>query len=170
MTGLIFLSFFDIEKLWNIKEKKLTVSFSKKVTLKKIPTSIILFDGVCNLCNSWVQFILKREKNKHYHFASLQSETAKVLLKEYSISLDLSSIILVEDGIIYQKSDAILRICENLRYPWYLIRWCLIIPKVFRDRIYDFVASNRYMWFGKKQQCDLLDTDQRARFLDNTAT
>ncbi|WP_299212297.1 DCC1-like thiol-disulfide oxidoreductase family protein [uncultured Aquimarina sp.] len=167
MTGLIFLSFFDVEKLWNPSKKKLAVAFSKKDHLKTTSGSIILFDGVCNLCNGWIQFILKREKNQHYHFASLQSETAESLLADSHISQDLSSIVLIEDGIIYQKSDAVLRICRNLKYPWYLGHWWLITPKVFRDRIYDFIAANRYNWFGKQQQCGLLNADQRVRFLDD---
>ncbi|MBQ4819290.1 thiol-disulfide oxidoreductase DCC family protein [Aquimarina sp. MMG016] len=127
---------------------------------------IVLFDGVCNLCNGWIRFILKREKNQSYRFASLQSETAKKLLHKNYSSQNLSSIILIDNGTVYQKSDAILRICRNLNYPWNMISILLIVPVVLRNLAYDFIAINRYRWFGKQQQCEVLSPEQKFRFLD----
>ncbi|MGB5820172.1 MAG: DCC1-like thiol-disulfide oxidoreductase family protein [Saonia sp.] len=157
MSGFMFLSFFNLEKLWNPSKKELVENTTKPV---------ILFDGVCNLCNQWVRFILKREKNELYRFASLQSETGIQLLKDHNISKGLLSIILIEEGKVYQKSDAVLRICSNLKAPWFLGRYLRVIPKALRDKIYDFVAANRYKWFGKQQQCDYITAHQRVRFLD----
>lgn len=166
MSGLIFLSFFEVEKLWSPSKKELADESSKKDPVEAIPKPVILFDGVCNLCNGWIRFILKREKNQWYNFASLQSETGKKMLGEHHIPKEMSSIILIEGDKVYEKSDAVLRICRNLTYPWYLGRWLWVVPKALRDRIYDFVAANRYKWFGKQEQCGLIETDQRIRFLD----
>lgn len=101
-----------------------------------------------------------------YHFASLQSETAKKLLGNHKISQDFSSIALIEDGKVYQKSEAVLRICKNLKKPCYIGSWLLIIPISIRDWVYDFVAANRYKWFGKRDYCELINTNQKIRFLD----
>ncbi|MEW7292147.1 DCC1-like thiol-disulfide oxidoreductase family protein [Aquimarina sp. 2304DJ70-9] len=167
MTGLIFLSFFDFEKLWTSSTKETAITSFKKDTSKITPKPIILFDGVCNLCNGWIQFILKRERNPLYLFASLQSESARIALgNKHYVLQDLSSIVLIENGVVYQKSDAILRICSDLKYPWSLAKGLLIIPRFFRDHIYTIIAANRYKWFGKKNQCVLLQPDQRYRFLD----
>lgn len=166
MSGLIFLSFFDIEKLLPRLKKVLAGTSSKGYSGKETSRPIILFDGVCNLCNGWIRFILKREKNQLYRFASLQSDVGKKLLNDHNISKNLTSIVLIAEGNAYQKSDAVLRICANLNYPWYLGRWLLTMPKTLRDRIYDFVATNRYKWFGRQQQCALMQADQKLRFLD----
>ncbi len=167
MTGLIFLSFFDLERLWTTsKKEKANTSFNNELG-KASSNPIILFDGICNLCNGWVRFILRREKSECYLFASLQSPIAYTLLENGNVPQDLlSSIILIEDGVIYKKSDAVLRICKNLNYPWRLATILLIAPKWIRDRMYDVIAANRYKWFGKQQQCGLLQPDQKVRFLD----
>ncbi len=166
MSGLIFLSFFDVEKLWNPSKKEQIATSSNKDSMEGTSKPVVLFDGVCNLCNGWIRFILKREKNKRYSFASLQSETAEKLLANSNVAQDLSSIILIEDGNVYQKSDAVLRICRNLNFPWRMATVFLMVPKTLRDHIYDFVAANRYKWFGIQQQCELLQPDQKVRFLD----
>ncbi len=167
MTGLIFLSFFDVERLWTeSKKEKANTSFNNELS-ETASKPIVLFDGICNLCNGWIQFILKRERNELYRFASLQSSTAEKLLVNSKIPQDLlSSIILIEDSTIYTKSDAVLRICRNLNYPWRLATVLLIVPKWIRDRMYDVIAANRYKWFGKQQQCELVRADQKIRFLD----
>ncbi len=167
MTGLIFLAFFDIEKLWIPSKRQIAQGHINIEGTKTSSKPIVLFDGVCNLCNGWVKFILKTEKNQVYQFASLQSEAAQKLLgKSKVMDQNLFSIILIENDIIYQKSDAILRICSTLRTPWSLSTMLFIIPRVLRNLIYDFVAANRYRWYGKQQQCELLQSDQRIRFID----
>ncbi|WP_235010878.1 DCC1-like thiol-disulfide oxidoreductase family protein [Aquimarina sp. AU119] len=166
MSGLIFLSFFDLEKLWNPSRKEKVSEYAKKETNNGVSKPVILFDGVCNLCNGWVKFILKREKNQQYLFASLQSETANKLLVDNNIPQNLSSIILIENNTIYHKSDAVLRICRNLNSPWHLGSFFGVIPKILRDFIYDIIAANRYRWFGKQQKCELPQTDQKMRFLE----
>ena len=128
---------------------------------------IIFFDGVCNLCNSSVQFILKKDTNNVFLFSSLQSDAAKDILLQYNIeNFDLNSIILVENGIIYQKSTAILKIAKRLngisKYAYVFI----IIPKFIRDGIYSLIAKNRYKWFGKRDSCMLPTAALKLRFLE----
>ncbi|GAA4271572.1 DCC1-like thiol-disulfide oxidoreductase family protein [Aquimarina gracilis] len=165
MTGLIFLAFFDVEKLWMSSKEVISNKSIDTQIQKTSPNSIVLFDGVCNLCNSWVKFIIKREKNELFQFASLQSKTAQELIGD-TIPQNLSSIILIEDNIVYQKSDAVLRICRNLRTPWNWASILITIPRIIRNSIYDFVAKHRYRWFGKQQQCELMLPEQRIRFLE----
>jgi len=117
---------------------------------------IILFDGVCNLCNNSVNFIIKRDKQNYFLFASLQSDAAKKILlqlnaKNYLNSLD--SVLLIKDNVIYTKSSAALYILKNLNFPYSVFFIFIIFPKFFRDFFYDIIAKNRYKWFGKKDTC-----------------
>jgi predicted DCC family thiol-disulfide oxidoreductase YuxK len=129
--------------------------------------SIILFDGVCNLCNASIQFILKRDYNKKYLFASLQSDAAKEILLQYTDEkINLETIILIENGKIYNKSTAVLKIWKNLNYLHTVLYICLLIPKPIRDWFYTKIAKNRYKWFGKKQSCKIPNKEIRNRFLD----
>jgi len=117
---------------------------------------IIFFDGVCNLCNSSIQFILKRDTNELFLFSSLQSDAAKDILLQYNLeNFDLSSIILLENGVIYQKSTAILKITKKLSGIYKYGYAFIIIPKFIRDGIYSFIAKNRYKWYGKRDACML---------------
>ena len=116
--------------------------------------SIILFDGICNLCNSSVRLILKNDTKEAFLFSSIQSDASqKLLLQLNRKNNQLKSILLVENGEIFEKSEAVLRIAAKLRFPWNLARLFVILPKSWRDRIYDYVARNRYSWFGKKDKC-----------------
>lgn len=127
---------------------------------------VLLFDGVCNLCNASVAFILKREKDAMIQFAPIQSDAAKKLLLQYNHKFtDLRSILFIEDGIIYDRSAAVLRICTYLKYPWPLLRIVGILPQNWLDRLYDFVAHNRYRWFGKKESCTLFLPEHKNRFI-----
>ena len=133
--------------------------------LKK--NSIILFDGVCNLCNASVQFVIKHDKKKCFLFASLQSDAAtKILLQLNQKSFEnFNSIVLIENEVVYFKSDAALRIAKNLNG---LIKLCyifIIIPKPLRDGIYNYIAKNRYKWYGKKESCRLPSPAEADRFL-----
>src|SRR5512141_276783 len=113
---------------------------------------IILFDGVCNLCNSSVIFILQREKNPVFHFASIQSEAGQELLEWCGLPRDYSqAIVLIDDGKIYLGSTAALKIGKTLKFPWSFISYVgFIVPKVIRDWVYNQIAINRYQWFGKR--------------------
>ncbi|MBO1581684.1 thiol-disulfide oxidoreductase DCC family protein [Bacillus bingmayongensis] len=129
--------------------------------------SIILFDGVCNLCNSWVQFVIQRDPEAVFKFASLQSEIAKSLIMKYEREYKGGdSIILFEEGNLYTKSTAVLKILRKLRGPIKILTILIFIPKFARDKIYDMVARNRYRWFGKQTSCMIPTKDVRDRFLE----
>ena len=130
---------------------------------------IIFFDGVCNLCNSAVNFIIDRDKRKQFYFASLQSEQAKSVLKEYGEEVKKLDTIIYKDSEnrLYTKSSAALRIAKNLNAGWPLLYFFIILPKPLRDAIYDFIAARRYAWFGKRETCRLPDPELKERFLDS---
>jgi predicted DCC family thiol-disulfide oxidoreductase YuxK len=129
---------------------------------------IVLFDGVCNLCNRSVQFVIRHDPNDRFRFASLQGETGRKLLAERGIdTASTDSIILIDPGVaLYIKSDAALELARNLKgYGWLpvLFGW---LPRSLRDAAYDLVARNRYRWFGKQEQCMVPSPELRGRFLD----
>ena len=127
---------------------------------------IILFDGVCNLCNKSVQFILKRDKDQIFLFASLQSAFGQKLLKDFHLAADnFNSFILYQDGKIFSSSTGALKMFSQLKnWGWVKIFW--IVPKFIRDAVYNWVAKNRYKWFGKKEECMIPTPDLKERFLD----
>ncbi|WP_026567275.1 thiol-disulfide oxidoreductase DCC family protein [Bacillus sp. UNC41MFS5] len=127
---------------------------------------IILFDGVCNLCNNSVQFIIKRDTNGIFKFASLQSKTGQSLLKKHGLNNDLNSFVLLENGKAYVKSSAALRVCSKLGSAWPLLSILRFLPPFSRDFLYDIVAKNRYKWFGKKETCMLPLPEWKERFLE----
>ena len=121
---------------------------------KQSTHSIILFDGVCNLCNGAVNFVIKRDSGNVFKFAPLQEKQGALLLKTHAIDIQkLESIVLIENEKVYIKSSAALRITKKLSGLWPLFFVLLIIPSFIRDGIYDIIAKNRYKWFGKKEQC-----------------
>lgn len=127
-----------------------------------------MFDGVCNLCNNSVQFVIKRDKNDVFRYAALQSDVGQQLLKQRHIDTTaVDSIILIEPGVaFYTKSDAALEIAQDLGGLWKLSAIFSWIPATLRNRIYDFVAKNRYKWFGKQESCMIPTPELRAKFLD----
>jgi predicted DCC family thiol-disulfide oxidoreductase YuxK len=128
---------------------------------------IILFDGVCNLCNSSVQFILKRDSEKNFLFASLQGKKGQEILKQSGLPANnLNSFILVEGDHIYTRSTAALRMLKGLGGGWKLLYGFIILPKFIRDAAYNLVARNRYKWFGKKEECWMPSAELKERFLD----
>lgn len=132
-----------------------------------IEKPIILFDGVCNLCNSSVQFVIKRDKKEQFLFASLQSDYAKENLpKELSSNSALQSIVLKEKDTIKTKSSAALAIAKRLSGLWSMLYIFIIVPKFLRDWVYDIIAKNRYKWFGKKDQCMIPLSEWKDRFID----
>jgi predicted DCC family thiol-disulfide oxidoreductase YuxK len=129
--------------------------------------SIVLFDGVCNLCSGFVQFVLPRDEAGQYRFASLQSDAGQALLAEHDLPRDeLESVVLIEDGESHVKSAAIIRIATGLGGAYRLLSPFRYVPRSLRDRIYDFVADHRYRWFGKKDRCMMPSEDVESRFLE----
>jgi len=129
--------------------------------------SILLFDGVCNLCNGAIQFIIPRDPAGTIRFAPLQSGLGTRVQQQAGLSIDdLETVVLVEDGLAYTKSDAAIRVGEQLGGVYRLLSVGRLVPRGLRDRIYDFVADNRYDWFGRKDQCMIPDEDVSDRFLE----
>jgi predicted DCC family thiol-disulfide oxidoreductase YuxK len=132
---------------------------------------ILFFDGVCNLCEGFVQWVVKRDKEGIIYYASLQSDFAK----EFTASTDLkvqevSSVILYHQGRFYTESDAPLKLIRLLGYPWKLAYPFIILPRIIRDNIYRWIARNRYRWFGKKEACMIPTPELQNRFLDSVAS
>lgn len=129
-------------------------------------TAIVLFDGVCNLCDQTVQFIINHDPKGYYKFAPLQTDLAQALLQKYQLEDKyLERVVLVEKGKAYTYSTAVLRITRKLSGLWPLLYGLIIVPKFIRDGVYKWVAKNRYQWFGQKESCALPTPENRARFL-----
>ncbi len=129
---------------------------------------IILFDGICNLCDSSVNFILKKDIKNIFLFASLQSDVAKKLLLQFNSKINknnLNSIVLIKDNKIYFKSSAALIIAKELSFPYNLSYIFILIPKFSRNFIYDIIAKNRYKWFGKNNTCKIPTKETQNKFL-----
>ncbi|MBS1961806.1 MAG: thiol-disulfide oxidoreductase DCC family protein [Bdellovibrionales bacterium] len=129
---------------------------------------IVLYDGVCNLCDAAVRFILPRDSRGNFRFASLQGKLAQEILTRRGIPSGqaLESIVLIENGKPYLHSAGILRIARGLDFPWSLAAVFLIVPAPIRDAVYRWIARNRYRWFGKAEECLLPKPEWRARFLE----
>jgi len=128
---------------------------------------VILFDGVCNFCNGAVNFVLKQDKKGIFNFAALQSAAGQKLLQQYNLAMkDFDSFVLIENGKVYKKSTASLRVMNQLPWYWKEAQILRIVPRFLRDAIYDFIAKNRYKWFGKKEQCMIPTPEMRNRFLN----
>ncbi len=126
---------------------------------------IILFDGVCNLCDSSVQFIIKNDGKDIFRFVALQSELGKQIAKHIGIQSDTDSIILYEPGVAYyNKGEAILRIIESLS-SWHRCLKYIAFTRIFSNFIYDYIAKNRYKWYGKKEACLIPNAAIKAKFL-----
>jgi len=131
------------------------------------PASILLFDGVCHLCHGAVQFILRRDPHGRIHFASLQSGKGQELLAGFPYADSLQSVVLIENGVLYTKSDAVLRAGRKLRGAWpALSRAGMLLPRRLRDAVYDWIARNRYRWLGRAEQCMLPAPEIKSRFLE----
>jgi len=127
---------------------------------------IILFDGVCNFCNSSVNFVIDSDKKKVIKFAALQSEAGQQLLQQYHLpTSEFNSFVFIEAGKVYTASTAALKVCKYLTALWPLLYGFIIVPKFIRDGIYNWISKNRYKWFGKKDQCMIPTPEVRSRFL-----
>lgn len=130
---------------------------------------LILFDGVCNLCNSSVQYVIKHDKKDLFMFAALQSDTGKAIISKFNIdTTQIDSILLYnpENETITYKSSAALKVALKLRFPTNLLSAFLIIPAFIRNWVYDFIAKNRYKWYGKKDACMIPTPELKSKFLE----
>ena len=127
---------------------------------------LILFDGICNFCNSAVNFVIKKDNGAIIHFAPLQSPKGRLYLKQYNYPVNnLNSFVFIEDNKVYTKSTAALKVCRHLKGLWPLCYGFIIVPKFIRDGIYSWVAKNRYKWFGVRQECMMPTPEVRSRFV-----
>jgi predicted DCC family thiol-disulfide oxidoreductase YuxK len=127
---------------------------------------IILFDGVCNLCNSAINFVIKKDKKNVFRFAALQSEIGQELTSKFNIDTNKGdSIILIDGDKHYEKSSAALRIARQLSGAYPLLYGFIILPKFIRNTVYDYIARNRYKWFGKKESCMIPTEELKSKFL-----
>src|SRR5690554_70750 len=127
---------------------------------------IILFDGVCNFCNFWVNFLIDRDKKDIFRFTALQSEKGNELLKKYNLSTnDFDTFVLIDDKKFYIKSTATLKVAKILPGLWPALYVFIIIPKPVRNFLYSLVAKNRYKIFGKKDSCRIPTPEERSKFL-----
>jgi len=127
---------------------------------------IILFDGVCNFCNFWVNFVIKRDRKDLFWFAALQSEKAKELISKFNFDASKQdTFILIAGDKLYTKSTAALMICKQLNGLIKILFSFIVLPKFFRDFTYDLVAENRYKLFGRKESCRVPTEEERLKFL-----
>jgi len=130
-------------------------------------TLLILFDGVCNLCNGFVKFLIKRDPAGKFRFASLQSDFGRSQLIRFNLNPDLlHSVIVIEGDNVLQRSDAALRIVTQLGGPWKILNALKIFPRFLRDALYNVVARNRYKVFGKRDSCMIPTPELKARFIE----
>ena len=126
-----------------------------------------MFDGLCNLCNSSVQFVIKRDLKKKIVFSSLQSEIAQDFLSTQNDSLkNCDSVILIDKNNIYTKSSAAIKVSQSLKGLWFMMSIFILLPKPIRDYVYDVIASRRYRWFGKRTNCYIPTKEEQELFLD----
>lgn len=129
--------------------------------------SIILFDGVCNVCNGFVNFLIPRDKKDKFQYGSLQSLKVKEMLQQYHYNPDdLSTVILIEKDKLYSQSTAVLKILRQMSGAWPLMYAFIIVPKAIRDFAYQQIARNRYKLFGKKDSCMVPTPELRAKFVE----
>ncbi len=127
---------------------------------------ILIFDGVCHLCNQSIDFVISRDKRGQFRYTANQNEAGRRLLIEHGVDPDeIHSVYLLHDGVLYSKSTAALKVARMLGFPWALAYVFIVIPAPVRNLVYDWVARNRYRWFGKKETCRLPSPEERALFL-----
>lgn len=127
---------------------------------------IVLFDGVCNFCNSSVNFMIRKDNTDYFRFLALQSDKGKKIVEQFKLDPEnLQTVILLENGRIYTRSTAALRIAKKLRGGWKLFYGFVIVPPFIRDMFYNIIAKNRYRWWGQKDSCMVPTADVRSKFL-----
>lgn len=132
--------------------------------------AILLFDGVCSLCNGLVNFVINRDPQGYFKLGALQSDAARPYLDAFEQDIQgLDTMVLIEDGKLYTRSTAALRVFRRLSMPWPLLYGFVFVPKALRDRIYEVIASHRYEWFGQREHCRRPTPDLRKRFVEDVA-
>jgi len=127
---------------------------------------VLLFDGVCNLCNSSVNFIIDRDPKQHFRFAALQSDYGQEKLKELGFNQEsFDSLVLLSNGKVYRKSSAALRIAKKLNGLWPALYLFIIVPPFIRNAVYDLIGKNRYRWWGKRDSCRMPTPELKQRFV-----
>ncbi|MHB1222784.1 MAG: thiol-disulfide oxidoreductase DCC family protein [Gemmatimonadaceae bacterium] len=128
--------------------------------------AVVLFDGVCNLCNASVLFVIDRDPGERFAFAPLQSaEAARLLVERGYAGAELSSVLLVEGERVHARSTAALRIARHLSGGWPLLSAFIVVPRFIRDAVYDWIGRNRYRWFGRQEACRIPTPELRSRFV-----
>lgn len=139
--------------------------------MKEFPDNLVLFDGVCNFCNSTISFIIRHDKKNRFVFAPLQSPTGIELRKKFGLNEnDLQSVLLYENGKIYSKTTAALRIARRLNGGWPLFYGFIIVPPFIRNVVYNIIARYRYKWWGKRESCMFPTPEIRKKFVDVVVT
>lgn len=118
--------------------------------------TVLIYDGVCNLCNGAVDFVMRKDRYKQFQFVALQSDRGKMLVEEFKIPHELDSIILISGKQVFIESDAAIEIARLLPVPWNWLSVFRIIPVKLRNRMYKWIAKNRYRWFGKREKCRII--------------
>ena len=135
-------------------------------SMNQLDGPVVVFDGVCNLCEDSVAFIIARDPNAKFKFVSAQSVVGKEIQECYGLdAIEDETVILIKNGEVFTHSDAGLEIAKDLDGSWKLMRYAKIVPKPIRNRVYSIIAKNRYKWFGKKNECMLPSPGVKARFL-----
>lgn len=136
----------------------------------RIP-EIVLFDGVCGMCDRFVQFAVRRDRKAALRFASLQSAAGRALLEQYGLPTEtLSSMVLIRNGRAFTRSTAALRVCRHLSGLWPLLTVFILVPPFLRNPVYNWISRNRYRWFGQMDACRIPTPEERERFLDDGTT
>ena len=127
---------------------------------------VIVFDGVCNFCNATVDFVMRHDPQGKFKFGTLQSEPAQKILSRWGLHTeDFETFLLLEEGRVFTKSTAALKIAKHLTSPWFLLVMFRIVPRTIRDGIYDFICRRRYRWMGKRDTCRVPSSAERERFV-----
>jgi len=133
--------------------------------LLKTKMNIIVFDGVCNFCNRVVQIIIRHDPSAQIHFTAQQTEAGERLLRQYQFSTSANSVIFIKDDLVYEQSDAVIEIAKLLTGWPTVFKYTIIVPRFFRNYIYQLIAANRYRLFGKQDQCMVPKEEDKKRFL-----
>ena len=133
--------------------------------LLKTKMNIIVFDGVCNFCNRVVQIIIRHDPSAQIHFTAQQTEAGEKLLHQYSIKESISSVVFITKGAVYYQLDAVIEIAKLLTGWPSVFKYTIIVPRFFRNYIYQLIAANRYRLFGKLDQCMVPKEEDKKRFL-----
>jgi predicted DCC family thiol-disulfide oxidoreductase YuxK len=166
----------DAQAARSVVDAEAAPGIDAQVTAPSEAGPVLLFDGVCNLCNAAVSFVIDRDPQGKVRFAALQSDVGVALLARYAAQLphgslperandDPPTVFLIEGGRIYDRSTAVLRLLKHLNGLWPVLSVYVVLPVGLRDAVYDFVAKRRYRWFGRKDSCRLPTPDEARRFL-----